>query len=71
MKRFFAWLDGKKTAIAAGYWTIAVPVVQIVFPEGAPSQLNKGVAIVGVLLTAIGLGHKAIKEWSPLKPEPK
>lgn len=69
MKKFLAWLNGKKTAIAAGYWSLAVPILQIAYPNGAPTDLNKSMAIVGVVLTAIGLGHKAVKEWT-VRPEP-
>jgi len=61
------WLSGKKRTIALGYWTIAVPVVAIWWPTGAPDNIDKIVAVVGVVLSAVGLGHAALKTYKVRK----
>lgn len=60
---FWNWLSGKKTKIAAMYWGLAVPMVAIIWPEGAPVYVVKGIAIAGLILTYFGLGHAAVKKY--------
>jgi len=62
MKGFWKWLDGKKRTIGLVYWSVTIPVIEIMWPHGgAPENLDKGVAVAGVLLSAIGLGHASMK----------
>ena len=61
MKKFWNWLSGKKTAIAAGYWGLAIPIVPMIWDQGVPDDVNKAVKIVGLVLTYFGLGHKVMK----------
>jgi hypothetical protein len=61
MNRFWLWLDGKKTGIAAVYWTVAAYMVPIWFPSGLPGTWAKVNVTIGTLLTVLGLGHKAFK----------
>jgi len=57
----WAWLDGKKTNIAVIYWSVLMPSLAVWYPDGVPSDINKVVAIIGVMLSAAGLGHKIQK----------
>jgi len=61
LRRLWNWLNGKKTVIAAAYWGIAIPAIPILFPEGAPPEAEKAIAIIGLVLTYLGLTHKTIK----------
>jgi len=71
MKKFLAalkiawiYLDGKKTIIAATYWTLVEPIVLAIYPNGAPHNLSLAMTIAGVILTTFGLGHKAVKWYA-------
>jgi len=59
-KRFWIFLDGKKTGIAAIYWSI-VQLLPAMFPNGIPVNLTQIITYVGFGLTALGLGHKISK----------
>jgi len=68
MKLFkFIWekLNYKKRTIALLYWSVIVPSMLVVwpdgFPEGFPLIFYKSVTIFGFLLSALGLGHAAVK----------
>jgi len=65
LKSFWAWLDGKKRGIALIYWTVVMPAMQVIwpngFPEGFATNLNKSVIIFGLLLTTLGFGHAYAK----------
>ena len=63
-KRFWAWLSGKKTTIAAIYWSVVMPSLAIWYTDGVPPDVNKVVSIIGLMLTAAGLGHKLQKAQS-------
>jgi len=67
--KILKWFDGKKTAIAAIYWTFVTPSLPIIYGSMAevPSDIMKIYLIVGVGLSAIGLGHKGIKAVTPTK----
>ena len=64
LKDAWNWLDGKKTVIATIFWTIVMPTLNVVYPNGIPSTLNKTTIIIGTFLGTIGLGHKAIKRFA-------
>lgn len=65
MKKFWAWLDGKKTAIAAFYWGAGGLIIMVWFPQGLPYPYNKINLTVGITLSALGLGHMAVKALIP------
>jgi hypothetical protein len=58
-------LNYKKRTIALLYWSVLVPSMVVIwpdgFPEGFPLAFYKGVTIFGFLLSALGLGHAAMK----------
>jgi len=60
-KKFWTWLNGKKTVVACFYWSLALPIMAVMYPTGAPEQLDKAVTIVGLCLSYLGLGHKVKK----------
>jgi hypothetical protein len=64
LKNAWNYLDGKKTIIAATFWTIVMPTLNIIYPNGIPATLNKTTIIFGTFLSSIGLGHKAIKKFA-------
>ena len=55
-KKVWTWLDGKKTVIAAVFWSV-VPLLNA--PAGSKEAFYLNIA--GWALTALGLGHKAVK----------
>jgi hypothetical protein len=61
MVGFWQWLDGKKTVVAAIYWSVVMPALAVLYPAGVPSGVNRWVSAAGVVLTALGLGHKWYK----------
>ena len=65
LKQAWAWLDGKKCAIAAAYWGVVCPALIVLYPSGTPANVNKWVTLAGLVLTAAGLGHKAVKAVTP------
>jgi len=67
LKALWSWLSGKKRTIALIYWSLVVPAVGIVWPTGAPGNVSKSVAIVGLILSFIGLGHAAVKSLANKK----
>jgi hypothetical protein len=69
MKAFWEWLSGKKRTIALIYWSIVVPAMAVIWPMGAPGAVSKTVTIVGLIMSALGLGHAAAKKYFPGKEE--
>jgi hypothetical protein len=63
-KNAWNWLDGKKTIIAASFWTVVLPTLNAIYPNGIPTTLNKTTIIIGTFLGSVGLGHKAIKKFA-------
>ena len=63
MKAFWNWLSGKKRIIALIYWSIVTPSLIIIWPEHIPSIVAKTSAIIGLILSALGLGHAAVKSY--------
>jgi len=61
MKKLWAYLDGKKSKIALAYWTIVIPSLPVIFPDGVPTGVNKWVTVAGIVLSSIGLGHATLK----------
>lgn len=59
--KFLNYLNGKKTAIAAGYNTAVPLLFAIYFGNGVPEIAMKIHLTIGVIFTIFGLGHKAIK----------
>jgi hypothetical protein len=66
--KFWSYFNGKKRVIALIYWSVLIPSMTVIwpngYPEGFPLAFSKGVAIFGFLLSAIGLGHAAVKSRS-------
>lgn len=58
---FWKWLDGKKSKIALAYWTIVIPSLPVLYPAGVPDTMEKIVTVIGISLSAIGLGHAGYK----------
>lgn len=65
LKKIWQWLDNKKSAFAAFYWGSSAALIIIWFPAGLPDTSNKIYLTVGILLSALGLGHKAMKAMYP------
>ena len=63
MKKFWEWLNGKKLIISTFYWETGAAILLIWFPEGLPTVYNKVWLSIGIFLTGIGLGHKAVKQF--------
>lgn len=61
MSKFWKALDGKKTGIAAAYWGIVLPILPIIYDSGIPDNIEKATKVIGLVLTYLGLGHKAMK----------
>lgn len=61
LKSFWNWLSGKKRNIALCYWSIVVPSMGIIWPTNVPGSVSKTVTIIGLIFSAVGLGHAAIK----------
>lgn len=68
LKSFWKIINGKKRTIALIYWTILVPSITVIWPDGYTTAFSmvfaKTVTIVGFALSAVGLGHAAIKSGS-------
>jgi len=64
LKAFWNFLSGKKSKIALCYWSIVTPSIMILWPVQVPTGVSKTHAICGLILTAVGLGHSAIKAYS-------
>ena len=62
LKALWDKLSGKKRNIALIYWSVLVPALTILWPDGAPAEINKTSSIIGLFLTYLGLGHAAIKK---------
>jgi hypothetical protein len=56
------WLSGKKRTIALIYWTILVPSVTVIWPEQIPQNITTLLGVVGLVLSALGLGHATVKQ---------
>ena len=61
LKCIWQKLDNKKRIIALVYWSITIPVMSIIWPEHAPAIIDKTVQVLGVILSAVGLGHAYVK----------
>lgn len=61
MRRIWNWLNGKKTTIAAIYWTVMLPLVKIIYENGVPDDVEKILGAIGLVLAYVGLGHKIVK----------
>lgn len=61
LKKIWDYLNGKKTIIATVYWTLLIPILTILYPDGYPKILMIATTIFGGSLSCLGLGHKAIK----------
>jgi hypothetical protein len=61
MFNFWIWLDGKKTIISTIFWSITMPSLNIIYPDGIPTYLNKTTLIIGTILSALGITHKIVK----------
>ena len=65
MEKFWNWLNGKKRTIALLYWSVLVPSMLVIwpngYPEGFPLIFYKIITIIGFLLSALGLGHAVVK----------
>jgi hypothetical protein len=68
-KKLWTLLDGKKRNIAIIYWSVLVPSMAIIWPEGfnSPSSIvfYKITTILGIFLSALGLGHAYVKSQIP------
>jgi hypothetical protein len=60
-------LDGKKTFIATLWWTVTVPAIAILWPEHVPAFISKTQQLVGLMLSFIGIGHKAAKSFDSVE----
>lgn len=64
MNKIWTWLAGKKTIIAATYWLfyemLWPELVKIWFNGAAPAVVSKTLLSVGIILSLLGLGHKAV-----------
>lgn len=71
MSKIWAWFSGKKRTIALIYWSVVVPSMMVIWPEGYPQGFplvfSKIVTIFGLLLSALGLGHAAVKSMASKK----
>lgn len=62
LTKIWQWLNNKKSAFAAFYWGSSAALIIIWFPSGLPPIPNKIYLTIGIILSAVGLGHKAIKK---------
>lgn len=62
MKSVWGWLNGKKRTIAEVYWGFAIPAVTLWFDGQPPFEVARIIALVGLALTYIGLGHATVKK---------
>jgi len=67
MNKVWQWLNGKKTVVAEFYWSGLAAINLIWFPQGLPDTYNKVYLTIGILLTALGLGHKGFKKVIAVK----
>ena len=59
--KLWQFMDGKKSTLALLYWTVVVPSLVILWPDNVPVWIDKSTAILGLLLSALGLGHGIVK----------
>ncbi|MDD5650084.1 MAG: hypothetical protein PHF86_06675 [Candidatus Nanoarchaeia archaeon] len=61
-------INGRKRTIALIYWSVLIPSIAVIWPNGCPDGFplvfSKSVTIFGFLLSALGLGHAAVKSKS-------
>ena len=55
-------VNGWKTAAAAIYWPVVYQILPLWYPDGLPTDVNRVVVTVGILLTVLGVGHKWYKK---------
>lgn len=67
LKKLWDFLSGKKRNIALIYWSIVVPAISILWPDGAPQEVYKTSSIIGLILSYLGLGHAAAKKAASRK----
>jgi len=62
---FWNWMIGKKRTFALIYWSILIPSMAVIWPDGfhTPFSIifNKCMVIFGLIFSAVGLGHAAIR----------
>lgn len=61
LRAFWDWLSGKKRNLALCYWSILLPSLAIIYPNGVPVNLNKTVLVLGVAFSALGITHSVAK----------
>ena len=61
IKSIWKYLNGKKTIIAATYWTVVEPSIVTIWPDGAPKSVIVITTIIGIVFSILGLGHKSVK----------
>jgi hypothetical protein len=61
-KKAWKYFSGKKRNIALIYWSLLVPAITIIWPDGAPAEVHKTSSLIGLFLSYLGLGHAAIKK---------
>lgn len=61
IKDLWKWFNGKKRQFALAYWTIVIPSLSVLYPDGTPTDVYKWVTIAGIVLSATGYGHAAFK----------
>lgn len=60
LKAAWAWLNGKKTVFAVCYWSSIVPSLAVIYPNGVPANIQKTEIVIGLILSALGLGSKMV-----------
>lgn len=65
IKKFWDVLNGKKRTIALVYWTLFEMLS--VLPVMIPEDINAVIVKIGVMLSALGLGHAAVKKTISVK----
>lgn len=68
-KKIWNVLNGRKRTIALIYWAVVVPSLMVIWPDGFHTHTAmityKVCTIFGFVLSALGLGHAAVKTWMP------
>jgi hypothetical protein len=67
-KTIWKWLDGKKCIICTFYWSILTPLLPVMYNGNVPSKVNTIFTAVGLVMSAVGLGHAGVKAYSGSAP---
>jgi hypothetical protein len=62
MDKVWRWFNGKKRSLALVYWSVVIPALPVVYPTGVPDDVNKIVVVLGIALSALGVGHSVVKD---------